>query len=37
MLELARTLGFQEGAHPGETDDRSLRFVSLDLQPPSRA
>lgn len=37
MLELARALGFQESAAPGEPDDRSLRFVSLDLQPPSRA
>ena len=36
MLELARALGFQEGAHPGEPDDLSLRFVSLDLQNPSR-
>jgi acetyltransferase len=37
MLELARALGFQESAHPGEPDDRGLRFVSLDLQTPPRA
>jgi acetyltransferase len=36
MLELARALGFQESAHPGEPDDRGLRFVSLDLQTPPR-
>ena len=30
MLELARGVGFQESADP---DDRSTRFVSLDLQP----
>ena len=32
MLELARGLGFQESAVPGDPDDRSTRFVSLDLQ-----
>jgi acetyltransferase len=37
MLELARALGFQESAHPGEPDDRGLRFVTLDLQSPPRA
>lgn len=36
MLELARALGFQESAHPGEPDDQGLRFVALDLQNPSR-
>lgn len=37
MLELARALGFQESTHPGDPDDGGLRFVSLDLQPRSRA
>jgi acetyltransferase len=37
MLELARALGFLETAHPGESDDHGLRFVTLDLQPPPRA
>ena len=37
MLELARALGFQESAHPGEPDDRGLRFVTLDLQTPPGA
>ena len=32
MLELARGLGFQESAVPGDPDDRSTRFVSLNLQ-----
>jgi acetyltransferase len=32
MLELARNLGFQEGADPEDPQDRSTRFVSLDLQ-----
>ncbi len=34
MLELARGLGFQESADPGDPDDRGTRFVSL--QPPER-
>jgi acetyltransferase len=33
MLELARSLGFQESASPSDPDDRNVRFVSLDLQP----
>ncbi len=33
MLELSHNLGFQEGANPGDPDDRGTRFVSLDLQP----
>jgi acetyltransferase len=33
MLELARSLGFQESADPRDPDDHSVRFVSLDLQP----
>jgi acetyltransferase len=33
MLELARSLGFEESADPSDPDDRSTRFVSLDLQP----
>jgi acetyltransferase len=37
MLELARALGFQETAPPGEPDDHGLRFVSLDLQTPPSA
>jgi acetyltransferase len=32
MLELARSLGFQESASPSDPDDRNVRFVSLDLQ-----
>lgn len=32
MLELARGLGFQESADPGDPDDRGTRFVSLQLQ-----
>jgi acetyltransferase len=32
MLELARGLGFQESADPGDPDDRGTRFVSLKLQ-----
>lgn len=34
MLELARTLGFQETDNPGDPDDHEMRFVSLDLQAP---
>jgi len=34
MLELARTLGFQEGTDPADPDEHSLSFVSLDLQLP---
>jgi acetyltransferase len=34
MLELARTLGFQEGPDPADPDEHSLSFVSLDLQLP---
>ena len=37
MLELARTLGFQESDPPGDTHDPSLRFIALDLQAPPRA
>ncbi len=33
MLELAKSLGFQESATPDDPDDRLTRFVSLDLQP----
>jgi acetyltransferase len=33
MLELAAHLGFQEADNPGDPDDHSIRFVSLDLQP----
>ncbi|PKO27743.1 MAG: GNAT family N-acetyltransferase [Betaproteobacteria bacterium HGW-Betaproteobacteria-9] len=33
MLELAAHLGFQETDNPGDPDDHSLRFVSLNLQP----
>jgi acetyltransferase len=33
MLELARALGFQEGANPSDPGDHSVRHVSLDLQP----
>jgi len=32
MLELARSLGFQESADPSDSDERSTRFVSLELQ-----
>ena len=32
MLALAQRLGFQERADPSDPDDRSTRFVSLDLQ-----
>lgn len=32
MLELARRLGFQEGANPSDPGDHTTRFVSLDLQ-----
>jgi acetyltransferase len=32
MLELARSLGFQEGINPNDPDDRNVRFVWLDLQ-----
>jgi acetyltransferase len=32
MLELARGLGFQESADPGDPDDCGTRFVSLNLQ-----
>ncbi len=31
MLKLARSLGFQESTVPSDPDDRSLRFVALDL------
>jgi acetyltransferase len=33
MLELARSVGFQESADPSDPQDRSTRGVSLDLQP----
>ncbi|MDO8905739.1 GNAT family N-acetyltransferase [Hydrogenophaga sp.] len=36
MLELARSLGFQETDMPGDPDDHDMRFVSLDLQTPPR-
>jgi acetyltransferase len=35
MLELARSLGFQETASPGDPDDHQLRQVVLDLQLPA--
>jgi len=31
MLELARTLGFQESSNPADPQDHNTRFVSLDL------
>lgn len=31
MLELARSLGFQEGPNPADPQDRETRFVALDL------
>jgi len=31
MLELARSLGFQEGSNPADPQDRETRHVSLDL------
>jgi acetyltransferase len=31
MLELARSLGFQEGSNPADPQDRETRYVSLDL------
>ena len=37
MLELARSLGFEENADPSDPSDRSTRFVSLDLQPTASA
>ncbi|QCB47198.1 bifunctional acetate--CoA ligase family protein/GNAT family N-acetyltransferase [Hydrogenophaga sp. PAMC20947] len=33
MLELSRSLGFQESANPGDPGDHGTRFVSLHLQP----
>jgi acetyltransferase len=33
MLELAASLGFQEGVNPDDPDDHNTRFVSLNLQP----
>ena len=33
MLELARSLGFEEGASPGDPGDHRVRCVSLKLQP----
>jgi acetyltransferase len=35
MLELARSLGFQESAPPNDPSDYELRFVALDLYPPA--
>ena len=35
MLELARTLGFQESHLPDDPGDADMRFVSLDLQTES--
>ena len=32
MLELAQELGFQQGVNPSDPDDRTTRFVALDLQ-----
>lgn len=35
MLELARSLGFQETPNPGDPGDRETRFVALDLSTPA--
>jgi len=35
MLELARTLGFQESTHPSDPGDHETRFVALELQSPA--
>ncbi|MCW5655284.1 GNAT family N-acetyltransferase [Hydrogenophaga sp.] len=35
MLELARSLGFQQGSHPSVAQDFETRFVTLDLQAPA--
>jgi acetyltransferase len=35
MLELARSLGFQETTNPSDPDDHETRGVSLDLQIPA--
>ncbi|MDP3250817.1 MAG: bifunctional acetate--CoA ligase family protein/GNAT family N-acetyltransferase [Hydrogenophaga sp.] len=35
MLELARTLGFQESSSPSDPGDHEVRLVTLDLQSPA--